>query len=62
MHTSLLCLNKKLGGVKTKIRELQQLETELKADLGKCNRALQQQRGKTCACPVLEKMERPKNV
>jgi DNA-binding transcriptional MerR regulator len=55
-------LKTKLDGVTTKIRELQQLETELRADLGKCNRALKQQRGKTCACPVLEEIERTKNV
>jgi MerR family mercuric resistance operon transcriptional regulator len=51
-------LKTKLDGVRTKIRELQQLETELRADLGKCNRALKQQRGKTCACPVLGEVER----
>ena len=55
-------LKTKLDGVTTKIREFQQLETELKADLGKCNRALKQQRGKTCACPVLEEIERTTNV
>lgn len=47
-------LKTKLDDVAVKIRELQQLETELKTDLRKCNRALKQQRGKTCACPVLE--------
>ena len=51
-------LNGKLQDVRTKIRELQQLESELGADLGKCNRALKQQRGKTCACPVLDEIER----
>ena len=51
-------LKTKLDDVRTKIRELQELETELDADLGKCNRALKQQRGKTCACPVLEEIER----
>jgi DNA-binding transcriptional MerR regulator len=51
-------LKTKLDDVRTKIRELQQLETELKADVGKCNRALKKQRGKTCACPVLEPVER----
>jgi DNA-binding transcriptional MerR regulator len=55
-------LKTKLGGVRTKILELQQLETELRADLGKCNRALKQQRGKTCACPVLEEIEETSNV
>jgi len=51
-------LKTKLDDVRMKIRELQQLETELTADLGKCNRALKKQRGKTCACPVLEEVER----
>jgi hypothetical protein len=43
-----------VADVAVRIRDLQQLETELKADLQKCNPALKQQRGKTCACPVLE--------
>lgn len=51
-------LKTKLDGVTAKIRELQQLQTELKADLGKCSRALRQQHGKTCACPVLQEAER----
>lgn len=55
-------LRTKLDGVTTKIRDLQQLETELKFDLGKCNHALKRQRGKTCACPVLEEIERKSNV
>ncbi|HEX4785215.1 MAG TPA: heavy metal-responsive transcriptional regulator [Candidatus Sulfotelmatobacter sp.] len=55
-------LKTKLDGVTTKIQEFQQLETELKADLGKCNRALKQQRGETCACPVLEEIERTNNA
>jgi hypothetical protein len=55
-------LKAKLDGVTTKIREFQQLETELKADLGKCNRALRRQRGKTCACPVLEEIEQTNNA
>jgi len=50
-------LKTKLDDVTTKIRELQELETELKADLGKCDRALKRHRGKTCACPVLEAVE-----
>jgi DNA-binding transcriptional MerR regulator len=54
-------LNTKVDGVRTQIRELQQLEAELRADLTKCNRALKQQRGKTCACPVLEEVERSTN-
>lgn len=52
----------KLDGVTTNIRDLQDLEAELKADLGKCNRALKQNRGKTCACPVLEEVGRTNNV
>ena len=55
-------LKTKLDDVMTKIRELQELETELKADLGKCNRALKQHQEKTCACPVLEGVERASNV
>jgi DNA-binding transcriptional MerR regulator len=55
-------LKTKLDGVRTKIRELQQLEAELRSDLGKCNRASKQQRGKTCACPVLEEIERTNRV
>jgi len=55
-------LKTKLDDVRTKIRELQQVQTELKADLGKCDRALKRQRGKTCACPVLEEIERTSNV
>ncbi|MCL2824506.1 MAG: heavy metal-responsive transcriptional regulator [Polyangiaceae bacterium] len=55
-------LKMKLDGVTTKIRELQQLETELRADLRKCNRTLKQQRGKTCACPVLEEIEQTNEV
>ena len=47
-------LKAKLAEVTIKIRELQQLEYELKTDLRKCNRALKQQQGKACACPVLE--------
>ncbi len=54
-------LRTKLDGVTATIRELQQLESELKSDLQKCNRALKRQRGKTCACPVLEEIERTKN-
>jgi len=55
-------LKTKLADVAVRIRELQQLDTELKADLRKCNRALKQQRGKTCACPVLEGEEQPGNA
>ncbi|MGB8886529.1 MAG: heavy metal-responsive transcriptional regulator [Candidatus Korobacteraceae bacterium] len=55
-------LKTNLDGVTTKIRELQQLETELKADLGKCTRAWKQRRGKTCACPVLEEIGQTNNL
>jgi len=51
-------LKTKLSDVAVRIQELQQLETELRADLRKCNQALKQRRGKTCACPVLEEEER----
>ena len=50
-------LKTKLADVTVKIQELRQLEAELKTDLGKCDRALRQQRGKACACPVLEEVE-----
>lgn len=50
-------LKTKLADVTVKIRELRQLEAELKTDLRKCNRGLKQQRGKACACPVLEEGE-----
>jgi len=55
-------LKTKLADVAVRIRELQQLESELKTDLLKCNRALKQQRGKTCTCPVLEGEERANNA
>ena len=55
-------LKTKLADVTVRIRELQQLESELNADLRKCNRALKQQRGKTCGCPVLEGEERTSNA
>ena len=55
-------LKTKLADVAMRIRELQQLDTELKADLRKCNRTLKQQSGKTCACPVLEGEEWPGNA
>lgn len=55
-------LKTKLDDVRTKIRELQELENELEADVGKCNRALKQHLGKTCACPVLEGAERRNNA
>lgn len=55
-------LKSKLTEITVNIRELQQLEIELKTDLRKCNRALKQQRGKACACPVLEEDERTKSA
>ena len=55
-------LKTKLADVTVRIRELQQLESELNADLRKCNRALKQQGGKTCGCPVLEGEERTSNA
>lgn len=53
-------LKTKLADVTLRIRELRQLEAELKIDLKKCSRALKQQRGKACACPVLEEGEETK--
>lgn len=50
-------LNTKLAEVMQKIRELQQLESELTTDLRKCDRVLKRQRGKACTCPVLEEAE-----
>ena len=55
-------LKTKLADVTVKIRELRQLEAELKTDLSKCNRALRLQRGKACACPVLEECEGTKTA
>lgn len=55
-------LKTKLADVAVRIQELQRLETELKADLRKCNRALKRQPGKICACPVLEGEERTSNA
>lgn len=54
-------LKTKLAEVTVKVRELQQLEAELKADLRKCNRALKQQCGRACSCPVLEEVELASN-
>src|SRR5246500_1927282 len=45
-------LKTKLAEVTVKIRDLQQLETELNADLRKCDRAVKQQSGKVCGCPL----------
>ena len=51
-------LKAKLAEVAVKVQELQQVQTELKTDLRKCNQALKQRRGKkACACPVLNETE-----
>lgn len=51
-------LRTKLAEVAVKIRELQQVQAELRADLRKCNQALKHRRGKkACVCPVLEGAE-----
>jgi MerR family mercuric resistance operon transcriptional regulator len=48
-------LGTKLQTIRTKIRELQELESELSADFRKCNRELKHRKShKPCACPVLE--------
>lgn len=45
----------KLENVRAKIGELTKLESELAADLRKCNRELKHREShKPCACPVLE--------
>jgi DNA-binding transcriptional MerR regulator len=45
----------KLSDVRAKKRELETLESELKADLHKCNQELKRRRRHAaCACPVLE--------
>jgi len=47
-------VSRKLQDVRAKIEELQKLESELAADLRKCNRELRhRQSHKPCACPVL---------
>ena len=48
-------LNGKLVGVRAKLQELQKLESELMADLRKCNKELKRrQRHGASACPVLD--------
>ena len=50
-------LKDKLGGVRAKLHELQKLESELIADLRKCNKELKRrQRHAPSACPVLEEV------
>jgi MerR family mercuric resistance operon transcriptional regulator len=48
-------LESKLADVRSKLRELQQLESELVDDLRKCNRELKHRRQHPpCECPVLK--------
>jgi DNA-binding transcriptional MerR regulator len=48
-------LKRKLTGVRAKLHELQELESELTNDLKKCSKELKhRQRHAACACPVLE--------
>ena len=48
-------LKAKIGAVRAKMQELQKLETELAADLRRCNRELEHRKvHKPGACPVLE--------
>jgi DNA-binding transcriptional MerR regulator len=48
-------LRAKLTDVRAKLQELRHLESELEADLRKCNRELNhRRRHAACACPVLE--------
>ena len=50
-------LKEKLVGIHTKLHELQKLESELMADLRKCNKELKRrQRHAPSACPVLEQV------
>lgn len=50
-------LKRKLADVRTKLHELQQLESDLINDLKKCNQELRhRQRHAACACPVLEEV------
>ena len=50
-------LKDKLSAVRAKVDELQKLESQLTADLRKCNQELKRrQRHAPCACPVLEQV------
>ena len=50
-------LKGKLSDVRAKMRELKQLESELIADLNKCNQELKRRQRHTAgACPVLEEV------
>ena len=52
-------LHEKLAATRSKARQLKQLETELLADLRKCNEELRHRRKhKPCPCPVLEEAEK----
>jgi DNA-binding transcriptional MerR regulator len=52
-------LHEKLAATRSKARQLKQLETELIADLRKCNEELRhRQKHKPCPCPVLEEAEK----
>ena len=52
-------LRTKLTDVRAKLRELRNLESELQADLRKCNRELKhRRRHAACACPVLDEAGR----
>ena len=51
-------LKRKLADVRGKLRELEQLESELVNDLKQCNRELShRKRHAACACPVLEEAQ-----
>jgi len=50
-------LKHKVSDIRAKLRELRRLETELVADLEKCNKELKhRRRHEACACPVLEEV------
>lgn len=50
-------LEHKVADIRAKLDELQRLESELLADLQKCNKELKRrQRHAACACPVLEEL------
>ena len=52
----------KLVEVRAKLRELRRLESQLEADLHKCNRELShRRRHAACPCPVLEEERRNEN-
>jgi DNA-binding transcriptional MerR regulator len=47
----------KVSDIRAKLRELRRLETELVADLEKCNKELKhRQRHEACACPVFKEV------